>query len=410
MVDFPRILTLAAPAAALSIWLVGGCQTVGEPEVEPAVVTAPSTATVTRPGVVLVDVEARRQALAASAKRGAFCTIAPPGGLVPDPPDGVKGPNGYGLDDRYNASADFAFRTGERCLGGIEDDCEAIVKLMKKWAERDAAIVTGGGSSPRYYNDTLTVNLRVVRPFVTAYAIARASAAVDSALDDAIRAWVRRVVTHGSHLMRNETSDHPWAFGMVKGAQNHGLASAAAWMAYGAMWGDDAAFRHGIDHWFLTLGTMRKDGSLPFETARGARAIFYDGRTVTALVAIAEMAARQGIDLYAQAPEPGRTIHHAVGFLLEALEDPAKVYPYARANYAPGPSNDWRTQDFGQADSTFGWAIPYTVRFPDHPNTRRLLAEDAPGKISVARSLATTTLMRSEWAGADFGCLFQRTD
>ena len=42
---------------------------------------------------------------------------------------------------------------------------------------------------------------------------------------------------------------------------------------------------------------MRRAGSLPLETRRGARALSYTGRTLGALMQIAEPAAVQGIDL-----------------------------------------------------------------------------------------------------------------
>ena len=80
---------------------------------------------------------------------------------------------------------------------------------------------------------------------------------------------------------------------------------------------------------------MRADGSLPLETARGARALWYQRHAIASLVAIAEIAAVQGYDLYALSAD-GRSLHQAVEFLARGLAEPALVLPYAAANEKPG--------------------------------------------------------------------------
>ena len=166
---------------------------------------------------------------------------------------------------------------------------------MVKWATANAAQVKSFGDDPKYWNDTLTVNLRVVRPFLGAYSIAKATVNPPTETDELIRQWMHRTVKRASHMMRTEGEyTQAGAMGTAKAAHNHAAASSAAWMAYGAMWGDDTAFQYGLEQWFITLGSMRQNGSLPIETRRGARALFYTGRTLSALVSIAEMARTNG--------------------------------------------------------------------------------------------------------------------
>jgi poly(beta-D-mannuronate) lyase len=143
-------------------------------------------------------------------------------------------------------------------------------------------------------------------------------------------------------------------------------------MSLGAFLGESELFNVGINQWFITLGSMRSDGSLPIETRRGARALFYHGRTLTGLSSLAEKAKVQGVDLWNTAPSETKTVHLAVKFLIDAIENPDLVLGYASINKSPGPSKNYQRQDIGSG-STFGWIAPYMARFPDHPNTKRML-------------------------------------
>ena len=89
-------------------------------------------------------------------------------------------------------------------------------------------------------------------------------------------------------------------------------------------------------------------------------------------MSIAEMAKTQEIDLYAHSPTEEKTIHRAVQFMLDALENNELVIKYASENYWPGPHKDYHNQDLGGSGSTFGWIYPYVSRFPNHPNSARI--------------------------------------
>lgn len=343
---------------------------------------------VVSPGKVLVDHSLRRK------QQSDLDQLCGSGGFPVDPLTTVEAPSGYGLDDRYNAASSGMTSMGARCLAGASAQCRAIIEMMEKWATANAAQVHSGGGS-KYWNDTLTVNLRVVRPFLGAYSIAKATVNPSIETDEIIRQWIHRTVKRATHMMRNEGM-YTWggATGTAKAAHNHAAASSAAWMAYGAMWGDDTAFKYGLEQWFITLGSMRKDGSLPIETRRGARALFYTGRTLSALMSIAEMAKTQGIDLYAYSPSKKKTIHRAVQFMLDALEHNELVIKYARENHMPGPSKNYRNQYLGGSD-TFGWIFPYVGRFPNHPNSAR-----------IRKLLHWVLPLEGDWIGGCSRCLY----
>ena len=234
----------------------------------------------------------------------------------------------------------------------------------------------GGYDDNIYWEETLTINMRLLVPMIAALSVAEQHSPLESSDREVLNRWLKRKVDQYEHGLRH--------LGYYKGgrqgttarraANNHAVQSSIAAMSYGAWVNDENYFETGIEQWFITLGSMRSDGSLPVETRRGARALYYHGRTVTGLVQLAERAAVQGIDLYGSAPGPDKTIHNAVSFFIDAMEQPDLVLKYAKTNKAPGPSKNYKVQDLGSIESTMGWIAPYMARFPNHPNSQRLSA------------------------------------
>ena len=360
--------------------------------------------TVTHPGKVLVDHDARRAQLKSGGD--GMCRVWEGSTRVIPPLVDVRGPEGYGIDDRFGNPRKAMSELGAACLKLGGTPCRTIVDSMLAWSKADAAIVRSSGDTSKFWNDSITVNLDVVRPFVGAYAIARASVPVAPKDDEAIRQWMERVLARSKHLLRGE-----FRRGENYAAHNHAVASSAAFMAYGAMWGDEKAFGHGIDQWFLTLGDMRDDGSFPIEARRGARALFYTGRTLSGLMSIAEMAQVQGIDLYGSGASKEKTIHKAVAFMIAAMDRNELIYPYAKSNFDPGPSKNWRQQYMGSLGSTLGWAVPYAARFPDHPNTVRMQSlrtdRNSDRGTRFNRVLRENAVVEGHWIGARADCLYR---
>ncbi len=96
---------------------------------------------------------------------------------------------------------------------------------------------------------------------------------------------------------------------------------------------------------------------------RGYRALHYQDFALTPLVHIAEIAARQGYDLYSLEID-GKDLHRAVRFLAAAIDNPKLVSRYTKA-----------TQDLGFSYHPAGglnWLEPYYRRFPDEQVARLL--------------------------------------
>lgn len=348
---------------------------------------------VCRPGLVLVDPAVRRAELQAAAPEArARCglrgvrlrTWPPPGPLAP------SGDNA--TDTRLNAPAWFFMRTAAATLA--EDDPEAratLVKAFDRWA-RGAALEAPGGEDA---TTRFAVN-RFLLPAVVAWALVRDAPEATPAQRRRIEAWLGRLAAAARARLEGQRPE------AVSARNNHAYLAAGAVMAWGALAGDDGAFALGLSTFRRALEQMRPDGSLPLETARGARALWYQRQAIASLVAIAELAAQQGFDLWGLEIE-GRSLHAAVRFLLEAIDDPARVLPYAAENRSPGPTSDWRRQDLsfleprGHGRHYMAWVEAYRARFPDRPETRRL--ERLVWRAGDPRPLV------DEFAGGDLSCL-----
>jgi len=171
-------------------------------------------------------------------------------------------------------------------------------------------------------------------------------------------------------------------------AQNHYIGSASAQMSVGSYIDDKNLFDVGVNQWFETLSTMREDGSLPSETSRGSRAIWYTGITLTQLMRLAEIARSEEFDLY-DVVVKGKTYHDAVKFMLDVSEQPDLIYQYAEYDVFSGGNIPHTVQEHSPpSGGQYSWVAPYVVRFPDHPNTKRIIEYRDNPNTEIKRLLA----------------------
>ena len=120
------------------------------------------------------------------------------------------------------------------------------------------------------------------------------------------------------------------------------------------------------------LRHQRGDGSLPIETRRGGRAMFYQGRAMNALAVIAIIAENQGYDIW-NYEYRGKNYHNLVKFFIDFTENNEIVFKYAKEMKSPGPAKNYKVQDLdSRSSSNWGWLYAYVTRFPDHENVQRL--------------------------------------
>ncbi len=227
-------------------------------------------------------------------------------------------------------------RTGE------PGQAHCLVHLLSSWADRRALLAFDyeGNHGQAWYAiqwATATAGL--------AYSIVRSEPSLSDQERQEVEDWLAAVVAKQIGYPGNPISC----------CNNHyywrGLQAAIV----GVVTGNDRLFRYGIRAYQAALKSMNPDGSLRHEMDRGKRALHYQNFAILPLVFIAEIAARQGYDLYGMAID-GRDIHLAVGFLLQAMEDPTVLRRY---------TSDEQDLRFIDRRDELNWLEPYHRRFSE---------------------------------------------
>ena len=209
---------------------------------------------------------------------------------------------------------------------------------------------------------------------LAAYSFAKQVIKVSEAEDKIIKDWFKSIVKRNEHLMY-EYSNYKLgsgASGSPKRAHNHALSSAMSHMQLGILLNDDKLFRTAFKNYEAAIKYQRKDGSMPIETRRGGRAIFYQARAMNALAVIAMLAENQGYNVW-DYEYKGKNYHNIVKFFIDFTENNEIVFKYAKSMKHPGPAKNYKRQDLNsRSSSNWGWLYAYATRFPDHDNVQRL--------------------------------------
>ena len=79
--------------------------------------------------------------------------------------------------------------------------CKIVKKIILKWAKADAPKRLKKGD---LWNDTLTINLHINNPMMSAYSFARQVIKFSPDEEIIIEEWFKRIVKRGEHLMYGE--------------------------------------------------------------------------------------------------------------------------------------------------------------------------------------------------------------
>jgi poly(beta-D-mannuronate) lyase len=365
-----------------------------------------STYAVTRPGVTLVVPEARmRELTAMDGAASRFC--ASPKKVkfeVLDPVVSLKGKESQGSD---KASQPFALQMmADAAAAYGADDPEAArtaLANLRSWAQADALrdIVEVGGNATNT-NSVYSLK-RTLVPTLVAWSLLRTRPDISPSDSKMIEAWLGRLVTRadvdtGGVESRGDDSS-------ISNKNNHRYLRDSVNMLWGTLAGDQARYRRGVERYFIALGQMRDDGSLPLEVRRGAHALWYQRHALASLVLMAELAAVQGQDLYGVSVN-GHSIHQGIKFLLDAIDSQSLVRGYAAENFHPGTDMDPSAQDLGFLQrrgnrNYMAWVEPYIRRFPNSENAKRLVALQ-DGQLLAQRPLI------DDYSGGNLTCLFAK--
>jgi poly(beta-D-mannuronate) lyase len=207
-----------------------------------------------------------------------------------------------------------------------------------------------------------------------AYLKVRDAPGVDPVARAAVEAWLVKVAEAAK-----PGDARP---GRMSDANNHADWAALAVAAAGVAARDRALFDWGLARARIGIAQIRPDGFMPLELERRAMALHYHLFALTPLVVLAELAAANGVDLYAED-------HGAIGRLanrvIDGLRDPG---PFAAAAGVAQQVRPARGPDLA-------WAEPYYARFHD----RRL-----------APLLAAARPLRDDRLGGDLTAAFGAPD
>tara|TARA_S200000501_G_scaffold67832_1_gene59430 strand:- start:101 stop:1309 length:1209 start_codon:yes stop_codon:yes gene_type:complete len=287
----------------------------------------------------------------------------------------VDAPSGYGLDNRFNFALNKFENFKRPCGGGNIEACENVKRVILDWAKADAAQRIGPSDhEAKHWNDTLTVNLWIASPMMAGYSFVKQRITVPEEEDQIIKDWFKKIVKKNQHLMYKlkKYKQGTQAIGVPRSAHNHALSSAISHMQLGILLNDNKLFKKAFRNYEAAIRYQRKDGSMPIETRRGGRAMFYQARAMTALTTIAIIAENQGYNIW-DYEHKGKNFHNIVKFFIDFTENNEIVFKYAKEMKAPGPAKDYKRQDLdGSSSSNWGWLYAYASRFPNHKNIQRL--------------------------------------
>jgi poly(beta-D-mannuronate) lyase len=154
----------------------------------------------------------------------------------------------------------------------------------------------------------------------------------------------------------------------VSGKNNHRYWAGLSATAAGIATGDKQLTDWGIDSARIGLAQITPDGTLPLEVSRGKRARDYHIFAAQPLVATAELARGQGVDLYA---ENGGALTRLVNRVVDSLDDPSFFEKASGAKQERYPGGDTVPAN------RIAWLEIHQSRFPS-PKAEAVLEEKRP--------------------------------
>lgn len=278
----------------------------------------------------LFDVAARKKELATpefSSIRTACMAenIDKPDKEIPKPVAGLKATEGYGTDRSMSEFAWFIMFHGGRALAGDTKSAGLVKTSLLQWADADALKDT------EEVHDAYYALKRALLPIIVSYTIIRDDLTDDE--QEEIEEWIDPLVRRVDH-----------EFGGDVDMNNHRYLADSVLTLWGDVIGDDDLYEKGKERYEIALSQMADDGSLPLETRRGARGLWYIRQSLADLSLIAEVYERNGDDLFGMVKN-GKSLPMLMNYFVSTVRAPLELMPLAAQNYIPGPSPDFINPD-----------------------------------------------------------------
>jgi poly(beta-D-mannuronate) lyase len=226
-----------------------------------------------------------------------------------NPEEGVAAEPYRRLDDAASHGASRYLATGDHA------EAACVASLLANWATANALLdYTSKESSQAWYQVEWTMS-----SISLAWSVVQSDPAIPAEQRKTVLAWMHKVTEY--MFAQNPHDD-------LSRENNHAYWRALVATSVGILTNDDKLYRKGLEQYARALAQMNPDGSLPKEMMRHENALGYQSFALAPLVLIAELASRQGIDLY-DLKENGHTIMDAVHFLQNASANLSIMKKYA---------------------------------------------------------------------------------
>jgi hypothetical protein len=287
------------------------------------------------PGASFVDVRARRAALQDAKTPRLLDALhhlgSCQGATVPAPPPdseiipsryvsgshGPINPREEELSRPYNQLQKIVADAANRYLvTGDSGEAVCAINAMKPWA-RAGALLTYNAADNRQ------------KSYVAEWQVASLALAISIFRDDPrlkpadrtlVIDWLRSAALK---LMADNADFRAEAEG-----NNHFYWRGLAYTATGIISGNNPLYQTGLAIYAKAIGDMDSQGAFPREMKRHELALHYQAFAIEPLVMIAELAQRQGNDLYSLSVN-GHRLKDAIDFLRRSIADPALLSAYA---------------------------------------------------------------------------------
>ena len=160
-------------------------------------------------------------------------------------------------------------------------------------------------------------------------------------------------------------------------SQNRPVLDALAALTWGLTVGDHGAVENAIKVYKLTIHDMRPDGSHVIDSTRSGVALHANQMATGNLVMIASaLKASLGLDLFAYEVD-GRSIHTAVEYVLNTMDEPSLNKKYAiacddAAGTIDNPNMSWVNPDLNGQELPNAYLLVYASMFPDNESAKRI--------------------------------------
>jgi poly(beta-D-mannuronate) lyase len=236
----------------------------------------------------------------------------------------------------YLASGDAAF-------------AHCLVDHLHRWAQAGALMDYQVADAPGASNQAWYQAEWSIAASALALSQVLGEPSLDAARVDAVIAWL--------HKASRKQISHPG--GRATCCNNHAYWRGLHATMVGVLANDTALYRWGLGRYALAIEHLAADGHWPLEMARKEQSVHYQNFALLPLVLTAEIAAQQGLDLYAHRSPSGQDLHTAVRFLAGMVADPQ------RAAARGLPAQDRRAFVPGRGDQA--WGEFYRARFGGDP-------------------------------------------